>query len=331
MEIDHRRKMITDFLADIAEGKPNNQAAWDVFLKTLADVGMKTKAIAIRMAHHYNISRPLHFSDIQKLPPHIRGYGIAGAMDSTKDYEYLENLYTKGQIEFTDLVQAVEGWIAGDPNVLVTSYYKKKTYCPDKWAKQLIETSLWGDSLRAAVKLASIEHRHIEWAINLIRKRPIGDPSNAAVDLLDCNLVVNTNYALEIIYNDKIGCPSSAAQRLRAMKALSNGEFKAIVKSAKSGDPAAAVQNSELANDKEFARNIAEADMTVSAPKLAIWLVNNKEADPKWAYDLLLKSKHAAKIDHLAKEILLDRIHNPAYDEYRQTKRSRVIEGSDCY
>ncbi len=316
MRINPLRNPILDFLFRLENSKVTTEQ-WEDFARLLEAAGMRSKAVSVRIARQYSVFRPLAQSDVMKIPEHIRGYGIAGSLDQHKDYEYLENLFRRAVLDRAGLVQAIEGWISNDPCKLAASYYEKQPFCPDQWVKTIIETALWGDSLRAAAKIALIEKKHTDWAFDLIRNRPIGDPSNAVTDLFFGHAILNSNYIIDIIVNDKIGCPSSAAARMRERKYISYEEFREIVNAAKTGDPAKTVQTSELCADRNFAENIAVRDMTESAPRLAIWMATNKGSDPKWALSVVEKSKFGHKIDYLAREILQDSIENP--DLYKKS------------
>lgn len=293
----------TDFIAKVDDARENlKEKDWDDFQIKLERVGLGAKAISIRTARHYNITPPLTPHLIGLIPASLRGYGIAGALDRARTYSDIHQWYLKSIINHADMVQAVEGWIIGDPCRLVSSYFVNSSFCPNQWVKKLLENALWGDAPGAAAKIATVEPRHLDWACDLIQKSKIGDPSNAIMDLFESNLIINPIYVQDLFIKDRTGCPASAAKRLHQKNKISREELKAFVKHAKSGDPAGVVKSTDLVDDVSFAIEIAEGDLSPSASRLAVFLVIQKQVDAEWAYKVVNKSKF--KLDELTLQTL---------------------------
>ncbi len=286
-------KTVKSFLKKIKDGEKPSDNCCEEFQESLQEMKLVAKATSFRMAKQYNVRRPLVTSEILKVPYHIRGYAVAGAIDHTTNYNYLKNIESSGTISRAGLIQALEGWLTEDYPSIVAEFYCNEEFTLDKWVMDLLENAKWGDPARAAAKISIHNPIHFEWARHLVSKSQIGDPSNAMVDFFEKKLIHNPNYIVDFVTKDWVGCPSSAAWRLYNWNCIRIELFRILVKKARSGDPAKVVMDTFLIKDIELAKEVAELDVGVSSPQLALKLIPS--IDVKWASAVVRRSKHATE------------------------------------
>lgn len=254
-----------------------------IYRGTLAQNFAQELAKAIQVSLDHSIYDPSQ-EDIQKFVANNRSNLIIGSFKSF-DANTILSMIKRGILTNEDAIRIAKYSVAKDPCDLIVGFAVNPRYQNNLgWAIDLVEQAEFGDACNAAFRLAiqsTIKNengreisRLPNWAKAIIKFRPVGDPSGAAVMMYYSSLA-SEDFMREIIDEDDFGDPCGAIYKIRHFfyKGKKPDEYLTWMKkrllTCKSGDPCYWLSKEiALLEDIDFVKEVRNRKIGTTVPEI---------------------------------------------------------------
>lgn len=255
----------------------------EIYRGTIAESYAKELSQAIQVSIDHSLYDPT-VEDIKRFVWINRANLIIGSFKSF-DANTILSMIKRGILTAEDGIRIARYSIVKDPCDLIIGLMVNPQYQNNLgWAIDLVEHAEFGDACNAAFRLAlqstmkDEKGREISrlsnWAKAIIKFRPMGDPSAAAV-MLHYSRLASEEYMREIIDEDSFGDPCGAIYRIRHffLKGQKTHEYLSWMKkrllSCRSGDPCYWLsKEAALLGDIDFVKEVRDRKIGISVPEI---------------------------------------------------------------